>query len=1032
MKKIFAIAVLFSSMNISSFAQFNEYEPEYDWYTIKGEHVIVHYHPEAERTARIVAKIADEVWDPICSLYEYEPETVHFVIKDIDDYSNGATFFFDNKIEIWASALDFDLRGTENWLRNVISHEFTHMVQTQAAMKLGRSIPGVYLQFMNYEDKRRPDILYGFPNFIASYPVATLNMPMWFAEGTAQYQRQEFHYDVWDTHQDMIIRSYALDDRMLTWNQMGVFSKTSLGNESVYNSGYALTRYIAEKYGEDKIRKLTKKLSSLTNLTMDGAIEDVLGITGQELYDEWSSMLKEDYKKRMKDVLANSVQGEVVIDDGYGNFYPTFNSDGTKFLYVSNKGFDYMGQSNLYMHDLKSGEDKQIESLTRSTTAFLPGENKIVYAKLSEDNPRWNNIHDLYVYDIKEDEETRITFGLRANNPSVSHDGKSIVFLYQKDGTMNVGTVDVDGKNFKRLTLFENGEQVYNAKFSLNDEFVIFGMASNHGRDIARVNTDATGFEYVIKTDNDERNPVFGPDGLLYYSSDESNIFNIYSYNMTTGEKKQLTNVIGGAFMPSINALGDILYAGYNSYGYKIYKISKEEQAKVDPTKHYIWIDNPPLGTTIKNGDIGKFDITKLENYDDTKTPDYKSERYSGFFSNISFFPFIRFDNYNISNSGLDKIKPGVYMTSSDYLNRYSIFAGGSINRKFERDLFLTFEYRNKVPILYEIGLKPELAVELYSISRKTNSDIQFGVDSTYNPPMVDYDIPVDVTYNLFEVDLVGKHKIFAEGNNLEFRFTFSEYSATIGSFILPESNNTLYPTTDDTYFIGRNVQLKYTHDAIIPTIDTDINPVGRQVEFIYSYDFNKYNPNSEYEVEGGILKPVYQNFNFHKLELNWKEYIEVFRNNTLNIQLRAGSILGPTVPDFFDFYLGGLIGMKSYPFYAISGNEIGWLNVSYRFPIFKNIDSRFGHLYLDKIFLSIYGDFGNAWNGEFPGFDDFKKGAGFEVRVKLNSFYIYPTSLFFNAAYSFDEVNRTVRDENIQYGKEWRFYGGILFDFAF
>ena len=40
-------------------------------------------------------------------------------------------------------------------LRNVISHEFTHMVQIQAAMKIGRTIPAFYLQFLNYEDKRQ-------------------------------------------------------------------------------------------------------------------------------------------------------------------------------------------------------------------------------------------------------------------------------------------------------------------------------------------------------------------------------------------------------------------------------------------------------------------------------------------------------------------------------------------------------------------------------------------------------------------------------------------------------------------------------------------------------------------------------------------------------------------------------------------------------------------------------------------------------------------------------------------------------------
>jgi hypothetical protein len=60
-------------------------------------------------------------------------------------------------------------------------------------------------------------------------------------------------------------------------------------------------------------------------------------------------------------------------------------------------------------------------------------------------------------------------------------------------------------------------------------------------------------------------------------------------------------------------------------------------------------------------------------------------------------------------------------------------------------------------------------------------------------------------------------------------------------------------------------------------------------------------------------------------------------------------------VPDFFDFYLGGLIGMKSYPFYAISGNEIAWLNLTYRFPLFKDIDARLGHFILIKYFFGVW-----------------------------------------------------------------------------
>jgi Tol biopolymer transport system component len=1031
-RSLFITILLLAIVNTSHAQFFNEFEPEYEWLTIKGEHVFVHYHPEAERTARVVAKIADEVWEPITSLYEYDPGTVHYVIKDIDDYSNGATFFFDNKIEIWASALDFDLRGSHNWLRNVISHEFTHMVQIQAGMKLTRSLPAFYFQYLSYEDKRRPDILYGFPNTIVSYPIPTINIPAWFAEGTAQYMRTEFDYDNWDTHRDMILRSYALDDNMLTWNQMGVFSKTSLGNESVYNSGFALTRYIAQNYGEDKLRLITEQLGEFTTFTIDAAFEKVLGKDGNEIYDEWSGFLKDDYQKRMKLVLENTVEGKLIREKGFGNFHPVFSNNGEDIYFVSNGSNDYFGLSSIYKYNLETKKITAIKNGVRSSISLSPDDKKIYYAKLSEKNENWTNIHDVYVYDIEEEEETRLTFGLRANNVSLSNDGKTIAFIFQKDGTSNIGIVDAEGKNFKRLTFYENGEQVYNPKFSNDDNYIFFDYTYHHGRDIARVKTDGSGNEFLIQTDDDERNPFIDSKGNLYYSSNKTGIFNIYKYDWDSKTSTQLTNVKGSAFMPSADKEGNIVYAGYTSTGYKIFLIEKDEQSKVIPGNDYVWLSNPPLEQSKPNGDIENFDIPYLKNFNDYETPDYESKPYSGFFSKMSFFPVIRLDNYNTENSVLENLKPGVYMASNDYLNRYSLFAGLSINSSLERDVYVNFEYRNKLPLIYDLGLTPQLSVELFSVSRETDVDLFFGeyVD-TLGVTRYDNIVPTDVTYNLFAVEFAAKHKIFSEGNNVEFRFIFSEYTATLGSFLIP-NESTLYPTTIDKYFIGRNLQFKYHHRSRIPSVNADINPVGREIDLQYNYESNKFNSEGNYEVEDGLLKPVYNDYQFHRLELNWKEHFSIFNNHTLTAQVRAASILGPKVPDFFDYYLGGLIGMKSYPFYAISGNELGWLNLTYRFPLLTNIDSKLGHLYLDKIYMSVYGDYGNAWTGNTLEFGDFKKGAGAEIRIKMNSFYLFPTALFFNAAYSFDEFTRTVRDETVKYGKEWRFYGGILFDFSF
>jgi Tol biopolymer transport system component len=1030
MKKLKFILLLLVFLLTTNFAQYNQYEAEYEWYTIEGENVYVHFHEGAERTAKVIAKIGDEIWGPITSLYEFEPDKVHYVIKDKDDYSNGATYFFDNKIEIWASALDFDLRGTHNWLRNVISHEFTHMVQIQAGMKWGRSIPAVYLQFLNYQDIRRPDLLYGYPDKIISYPIASINMPAWFAEGTAQYMRKEFGYENWDSHRDMILRSYVLGDNMLTWNQMGVFGKTSLGNESVYNSGFALTRYIAQQYGEDKLRIITKKLGKTTNFTIDKAFEEVLGKDGDEIYDEWKSFLTKDYNERVKDVRSNLVAGTLLQEKGFGNFYPVYSKDGSKFYFVSNEGEDYMGTSSLYEFDLETKKKKLLIIGIRSTVSITPDGENIVFAKLSEDNHEWANIHDLFIYNIKNDDDERLTFGLRANNPNLSPDGKTITFVYQKDGTTNLGLVDIEGKNFKRLTFFEEGEQVYNPKFSNDGSFVVFDYSVKEGRDLAKVNVDATNFEFLVQTKDDERNPTFDSEGNLIFSSNETGIFNLYKLDIKTQKRSRISNVLGGAFMPTIDNDGNIIYAGYNSKGYQIYKLNSDEQQTVNEENKYVWENNPPLGSDKPNGDINNFDLNHLVNYDDTKV-EYETKPYSSFFTKMTFFPFIRWDNYNLTNDPLDKFKPGVYLSSTDFLNRYSLFAAFAINKRMERDIYIGLEYRDKLPLLYSIGLKPLLSLELYSVSRKANVDLYFGKYEDSTGVHYDNIVGTDVTYNLFEVDAAFKHKVFAKGNDIEFRFIYSDYVATLGSFSLP-NNGGLYPATKDTYFIGRNIQFTYWHKFLAPYRDSDINPIGREIMFQLNYENDKYNDEGEYNIENGVLVPVYNTYSFFRAEFDWQEYIPINQfNHTLNARLKAGSIIGAELPTFFDYYVGGLVGMKGYPFYAIGGNQSYWMHLSYRLPLYKNIDKRFGPWYLDKIFMSVYADIGDAWTGKFAGMDKSKKAAGAELRIKMNSFYLFPTAIFLNVAYGFDKFTNVVRDENVTYGKEFIFYAGVLFDFS-
>ncbi len=1056
-----------------SFAQEEVYHPELDWKTIETEHFLIHYHEGAERTGKVVAKIAEEIYEPITSLYNHKPDQkVSFIIKDYDDYSNGAAYFYDNKVEIWAPSMDFDFRGTHNWLRNVITHEYTHIVQIQTAMKFGRRIPGVYLQWLGYESERRPDVLYGYPNVIASYPISGFLIPAWFAEGVAQYNRPQLRYDFWDSHRDMILRSYVLADNMLTWNQMGVFGKTSLGNESSYNAGFAFVHYLAQKYGIGALNEISRNLSSLGATTIDGAIERATGKDGESVYDKWREELKREYSERVRLINANKVEGVpfLFVDDknefdkhpvdgkptfalsegiarqhrdrcglfvetGTADRYPTFSPDGKKLAFVSTMGAPYLGQSKLVVAEL-GGKYKILQAGVGSEISWSPDGKKLYYSRIAKNNPHFSSLSDIYVYDLEKEEETRLTFGVRAMTPSVAPDGKKLAFVVGKDGASNLAVLNLDygeaeysvlpqPASFRRLTSFVNGEQVYAPKWSPNGDRIVFDYSIRDGRDVAWIRPDGSEMEFLVSGDDDARNAVFTPDGSrILFNSDRTGIFNIYSLDVATKAIHQLTNVLGGAFMPTMNREGMLVYSNYTSKGYKLYAIDESKSLEAEDA-HYVPLPNSetalprPQLTQFANDATDKFDWQKMRSYEDAKLEN-SSRPYKSVFTSLSFVPFIRFDNYNTKNTVLDNIKAGVYMFSNDVLDKTGIFGGAAVNTKFERDLFLIFNYRGRLPLFYQLGLEPVASLELYNITRKTDNVLQLPVST----------IPVDVSYSLFEADVVLSQP--SHVGQFEFRFAHSRYSSAIGVFKLPESG-ILVPASSDLYLIANDLTLKWNVESIARSNTADISPVGRKIQLTLSRSLNKFNGDGEYDVGPTGLVPRYKNINFTRAELSWREYIPFFfKHHTFTVKLRAGSILERTVDGFFDFYAGGLVGMKGYPFYSISGNEIAVAGLEYRFPLVENIDVRFLQFYFDKLYASVYGDFGNAWSGAMPKLKQFKSDAGIELRLESFSWYAYPTRIFFNASYGLNRFDKIVRSVPVTYGKEWRFYFGVLFGFDF
>ena len=67
------ILILVSGVLSAQFATYNH--PELEWKTFETEHFDIHYHQGTEWTALKTAEVAESVYGPITSFYNYEPDS---------------------------------------------------------------------------------------------------------------------------------------------------------------------------------------------------------------------------------------------------------------------------------------------------------------------------------------------------------------------------------------------------------------------------------------------------------------------------------------------------------------------------------------------------------------------------------------------------------------------------------------------------------------------------------------------------------------------------------------------------------------------------------------------------------------------------------------------------------------------------------------------------------------------------------------------------------------------------------------------
>jgi len=951
--------------------------PELNWQTFETEHFILHYHQGTERSAREAAIVAEKVYDPITSIYQFEPDSkTHLIIQDTDDYSNGAAYYYDNKIVIWALPLDFDLRGSHRWMQNVITHEFTHIVQIGSAMKFPRHVPGVYLQYMGYEKEKRQDVLYGFPNSIISYPLPGTAVPPWLAEGTAQHMFKEAKFDFWDSHRDMILRDKSVHNKVFSLADMNTFGKRGFGNECTYDHGFAFVEYLVNRFGEDVLRRISESLRKPYNYSIRKALKDATGIDGLLLHADWVEQMYGKYKRELSSVTAHEVKGTILESEGTTNIHPVWAPDGKRFAYLSNRDNDYFGQTDLYIFDFSDSSTQKIMSGVQTAPAWV-NDSTLVYTKRGKPNKNGSRYFDLYRYALQDEDEERLTHDMRLTSPVYNPAENKLAAITTYDGTSNVMISDADSIDFRPLTHQSNGLQMFS--LSWNSGRLLVDAVYDQGRSLYEA--DSSGKLTLLSNEEwDTRDPL-EKYGLSLAARDKSGIFNLYA--STDRGEGYITNVVGGAFMPDVSADGKILYSLYENSRYTIALLDTmiflpEDEVGYGPE----YYQSNPSSELIDNGSTAE-----ARPYTDTMSKPF-------------FLPRLMVD-YNT-------VKPGFYAYANDVLDKLSVFGGASLNTLGDKDLFLLFEFRK---------YRPTFFTNIYWISRNIHQNLMYN---GYYP------VESDLTIQFFSADIGARFPIGL--NKFWLQYTYTNYREIINQ-VIRESDNTVIGQggLSFDYYRGHRLSLRWNLKQRKAEFAGNMLPSnGFQINTVTAYEWNNFMDGFGFNEEYSTYQPEFKPNNTARIE------VQADKNWTLNhshkivstLETRLAWLSNHDINDFFQFYGGGMIGMKGYTFYdsTLTGTSLLITTAAIRVPVFMERSIPIGHVNFQNLTLGWIAQAGGGFYGNLQEWiknRNYKISTGVELRLSGYSFFAYPTAFTY-------EYHVPIGDAD----KRGKHYFKLLFDF--